>query len=202
LHASCRPHRKPASVGRAEGAVLPLCRAVIGTRRTRHGAGGSPGPLSSPVGRVGLAWARGRIAFRASCCLGTRNECESSIVSVLYPTQRCSPCGANRVRKHWNCDVPLGTKSSSFSKVVMESSRRKELLCVSLGCSTSTILWNKIVPPRIALPDAGWTKKPMSCPSTIRWKLITPRRLSGRHVSCLGKSDIGLNTTRSPASCC
>jgi hypothetical protein len=69
-----------------------------------------------------------------------------SVVGVWYPTQRCSPCGANQVWKHWNCDVPFGTKSSSFSKGVMESSRRKELLYVSLGCSTSTILWNKIVP--------------------------------------------------------
>src|SRR5262249_43251979 len=81
-----------------------------------------------------------------SRCLGTRNECERSVVSVSYLTQRCSPCGANRARKHWNCDAPFGTKSSSFSKGVMESSRRKELLYVSLGCSTSTILWNKIVP--------------------------------------------------------
>ena len=58
---------------------------------------------------------------------------------VLYPTQRYSPRGANRVQKHWNCDVPFGTKSSSFSKGAMESSRRRELLNVLLGCSTRPI---------------------------------------------------------------
>ena len=64
----------------------------------------------------------------------------------LVPEQRYSPCGANRVQKHWNCDVPFGTKSRYFSTGVTESSRRKELLYGSLGCSTSAILWNKIVP--------------------------------------------------------